>query len=948
MESFYSFIFILSCSIAFLLLFVYVVEIILKNKKAHHIKNNIASDFLMIIETGNCKIEKLYKKPKQCLLLMEYYITTSQNITFTSKEKKRIIHFLFKYKIDYYLIKQLKSHSIFQRCIAVYYLGYLPEIHIRKSIQKQFENEKSMTVKGYFIRTLCLLHDTESISAVIETIKTANDIFIKKLSGLMTEYPVFFIELFNQIKDSKNENLIKFVIDFVRIKQVPELPQYLMFVFLDHSISEKLRKNAFECIMEFYPEYLSPVNFIDAENKNFENIAITFLGTILNKNNFEILLEKAKKSPDSAAITSLSNMVQKGDDIFMYAKEKLKYSTDITERKILARILSIRFEYFLPNLINSTDRRDDELVLSELLHLGKFDSFISFMNQNTDLEIENRLIEIIQSEMNSIDITPLKMYLKKTILEKIGIEKIEIKRVNTKGRNEIIKKNPLVILLCVIFCTPVIGFICTLEYNYTQTFQFIIGKFINGYLEVFSFYAFMVDCFYFLLLILSSLQSRKERRFYELKNNSLLFQSYMLPSVTILAPAFCEEKTIIENVTSLLNLKYPDFEIVIINDGSTDKTLETLINYFHLQKRDYLYHKVLKTSEILGIYVNPDIPGLKVIDKVNGGKADSLNAGINMSSKDYILGIDSDCILETDALLHLTAPFIDEDKPVIAAGGVIMPVNGCTVQNGIIKARHIPTSIVPVLQTLEYYRAFMNGRIGWSKLQTLMIISGAFGLFRKDLMIENHGYLTTAEKYSKDTVGEDMELLIRIVRNMKEQKRDYKVLYSSEALCWTEVPVSIKNLIRQRNRWQRGLIDILLFHKKMFLNPKYGSYGMFGFPYFWIAEVVAPWFQSFALWIFVAGIILGLLSPFVILFAVTTNFTLALANTIIALHNGNQHKKMFPGIDQLKLLGWSFIEVLGFSQFVAALRVSGYISVLKNIQGWKKFGRKGFKKEESS
>ena len=336
------------------------------------------------------------------------------------------------------------------------------------------------------------------------------------------------------------------------------------------------------------------------------------------------------------------------------------------------------------------------------------------------------------------------------------------------------------------------------------------------------------------------------------------------------------------------------------------------------------------------------IPELTVIDKVNGGKADSLNAGVNFASKEYVLGTDADCILERDSLLHMMAPFIDEKETVVASGGVIVPANGCMVENGAIAERHIPKEWVPRLQTLEYFRAFLSNRLGWSKLRTMMIISGAFGVFRREQILSVHGYLTGKEKYAKDTVGEDMELLIRMVRELKEDSVPYSVLYSSEAVCWTEVPSSLKVLKRQRDRWQRGLIDILFFHNKMFFNPRYGSHGMFGFPYYFLVEITGPWFQLLSIFLLVAGLCLGLVSTDMLLFILSSDLIITLALSILALYIGNMGKEIFSVKDQLKLIFSTLPETMGMRLIISFFRITGYISALRRASGWNKFSRRGF------
>lgn len=232
---------------------------------------------------------------------------------------------------------------------------------------------------------------------------------------------------------------------------------------------------------------------------------------------------------------------------------------------------------------------------------------------------------------------------------------------------------------------------------------------------------------------------------------SLLFKKNLLPSISVIAPAYNEEKTIIESVNSLLNLKYPDYELIIVNDGSKDNTLGVLIKYFDLTRVDYIYDCKINTKPVRGVYMNKSMPKLVVVDKENGGKADSLNAGINISKKEYFCGIDADSLLEDDALLKLASLTLDTSIETPALGGNIFPINGCTIERGMIKNIGIPRSRLARFQTIEYIRAFMAGRLGWAWMNSLLIISGAFGLFRKERVIHAGGYLTSSGKYAKDT-----------------------------------------------------------------------------------------------------------------------------------------------------------------------------------------------------
>jgi len=905
----------------------------------------VQADLEAAVQEKTFRFPRRYLFRKNCIHLLDAFIILLRNMDPGEDEKKRVIGFLKKKKLDLYFIRQISSINAYRRGRAAHYLGYLGGNETITALKKQLQKEKKENVKLYLIYAVCLINDTECIQAVISAIRGTSSQFIKRAAGIMSAFPSFFITLFYKMPDKKDPDFIRLITETAYISPFRIFPQFLSGVFLDASYPQDVRKTAFKCLMDSYPEFLDPAGFVDYENDEFERIAIEALGQRPEKKNADILLRKAAGDKNSEyAFSALSYMVQLSDPIFFYILDLFNSESDKEKRRLSARILSVRFEYFLPGLSEREHRND--LIIQELIESGKTSSLISFMNENSDSRIENRLISIILSELADNKILPVEFQinLKGTILQKLGLEALSLPGKDGKKREEKIKRLPLFILLAGIIILPVLFFIHMYISLPSASFKSIWGGYTNRILLYFGYYALLLDVFYFILAFLSFTGSVRERNTFLQKNDSFLFLPHMLPSVSVLTPAFCEQETIIENVESLLNINYPDFEVIVINDGSTDKTLDTLISHFDLKRLDVVYQQALQTKKIRGIYKNKLIPELTVIDKVNGGKADSLNAGVNLASKEYVLGTDSDCILERNSLLKMTAPFIDEPNVVIASGGSIVPANGCVVENGAIVECHIPSGFIPKLQTLEYFRAFMTGRLGWAKLKTLMIISGAFGLFRKKEVTEVHGYLTSEERYAKDTVGEDMEILIRLVRNSRERGIPCSVLFSSQSAAWTEVPESLRVLKRQRDRWQRGLIDILLFHHKMFFNPKYGPHGMFGFPYYFIAEIIGPWFQLFSIILFAVGLIAGIISTDMFLFILASDFIIGFTLTVLSLSIGNAGKNIFPGKEQFVLLLYSFIETLGFRFIISFFRITGYMSVLRSVSGWNKFGRKGFMK----
>lgn len=422
----------------------------------------------------------------------------------------------------------------------------------------------------------------------------------------------------------------------------------------------------------------------------------------------------------------------------------------------------------------------------------------------------------------------------------------------------------------------------------------------------------------------------------------LLASSEHVPSVSILAPAHNEGKTIVENVRSLLAIFYTNLEIIVINDGSKDDSLERLIKEFDLEKADIFVDAIIPTKEIRGIYKSRKkiYKKLLVVDKENGGKADALNAGINISSKDYFICIDVDCILEQDALLKMVKPFMEQtDKRVIATGGVIRVANSCEVEQGKILKVRLAKDYLPRMQILEYIRVFILGRMAWSRLNGLLIISGAFGAFDKEIAMACGGY-------SPKTVGEDMELVVRMRRYMEEQKLDYVIRYIPDPLCWTEVPNNYAILECQRNRWFRGTFQTLKLHSVMFFNPRYRILGMVSYPYWFIFELCAPIIEFFGFFAFICFAISGYIDWsfffvfffFIICFA----YLYSLFAILMEVYSFNQYKRR---VDIFRLLLTALSEPFYFHPFIVWSGIRGLVNLIVKENGWGEMTRQGFSKK---
>jgi len=365
-------------------------------------------------------------------------------------------------------------------------------------------------------------------------------------------------------------------------------------------------------------------------------------------------------------------------------------------------------------------------------------------------------------------------------------------------------------LLGILFIIPILNYLVSKDWIHLTSFfaqaRFYIIDF-NYYL---IFYSISINFIYIILLILSFFGLKQQVQNAGIKKDTFLYKDKILPSISIIAPAYAEEENIIESVNSQLNLEYPKYELIVVSDGSPDNTLKVLIDYFELERVDVFIEEKVSTQLIRGIYKNEKFyPKLTVVDKVNGGKADALNVGINVAKNDYFCGIDSDSLLEPNALIKLAAMSLNSEKESVAFGGNIFPINSSVVHKGKLESISIPKEQLAAFQTIEYIRAFMSGRVGWAYINSLLIISGAFGLFKKDRVIEMGGYLTGKSRFHKDTVGEDMELVVRLSRYMLENKLPYSIHYCYNANCWTEVPELLKISQIKKKIWKERTAEFI-------------------------------------------------------------------------------------------------------------------------------------------
>lgn len=967
---------------------------LMKDEKTDSSNAIFAESFVQ--EDANAENEKVFNE----------LVNLNESLKMNDALESKIVNSMKFKKTEKKYIKKLGSIFWINRVEASVKLGLHNTEKSRLALEKALAKEKRFHVKLYIANSLGDMKDRRSIPVLVSSLINSHQWYRKKVNSIIVSFGKDFDDYLEtilqrnetEIKDLivafaseyPSENTKLYLLKFLNEEEYPRLKEQYSkmdslgrccgnclhgresnasgkricpykgevspffscrrFKRLQVSIdgrlyNQKLKQTASLIVSRYYPQELNDRKFLENEDLEIRKNAVRAIAELNGKNIFSKLATYLEDDELTAFIIGvIGEYIDKHPEYFYFLLKNYDSENNETIKSKYIEIFSNKVEYFFIKMDLYKDDKNRNLIL-DIVNSNKNARIIDFLNRNKNLDIENEILSIIKDpiEHNDIIRTDFSRYLDERILEKLGIERYVESPKEAVFKRDVKKMRNLAMTLTVILA--IIPLIYVLR-HYGQLFTTSIYRQAKTYVIDFNiylvYYSIAINSVYLLLLFLSSHNMKKQARLWNIKTKTMLFKKNMLPAISIIAPAYNEEMTIIESITSLLNLKYPEYELIIVNDGSTDKTLNTIIERFDLKRIDYLIDSKLNTKEVRGVYMNRSMPNLIVVDKLNGGKADSLNVGINISSKEFFCCIDADSLLEDESLLKLASLELDMGVETPALGGNIFAANGCTIDKGVLTNIAIPKKFIARIQTVEYIRAFMTGRLGWANINGLLIISGAFGLFRKERVQDVGGYLTSSGRYAKDTVGEDMELVVRIRRHMEEINSKYKIAYAFNANCWTEVPEDYSSLKKQRIRWHNGLIDVMFFHKKMLFNPKHKVTGLVALPYFLIFEIIGPIFEIQGYMMIVLALILGLLNVqlMILLFIVTIlmGVLISLSSILIA----ENETKYFNLKEMAILVLFSIMENFGPRQLISFWRTAAYIRLLKKPESWDKIERKGF------
>jgi cellulose synthase/poly-beta-1,6-N-acetylglucosamine synthase-like glycosyltransferase len=850
---------------------------------------------------------------------------------------------LVRTRVDALLARDLASRDPHRRMRAAIRAPLAATPSLLTALVRTLERERCRPVKLFMAAGLAAAGEGAAIPSLVDALAGEPSWFQRRIAALLTNLGDEMASFVPMLKTRPEKEIQLLLIQAAGRHPSTALRDYL--VARIDSPDRDIAHAAFRALTVAYAGSVDHARWLEHDDFLVRNLAAESLGGLPTARSLTLLFERAGDPVIRRSVAlAVTNILRARPQHVRTAMIRCLNERRPAARAVLADVLAGFVEDLAARLAGSEEGMAAEL-LKEIVRHGRVTELITFLNRNADRDLEHRVLlplaELLAADRRHAE--ELARYLDPRLAALLSLEPAPAPAAAPARR-----EHPRLALLYA-FLAVGLGAVPALclaaaalgSVPGTPVVTGLLPRWMTAFNAAFAIYAASLNGGYLLLLAFSIAGSRSQARSSALLSQTLAFTPDLLPSVSIISPAFNEEASIVESVSALLDLRYPDFEVIVVNDGSRDRTMERLVAHFGLERTEVFIHRYLATQEIRAVWASRRHPGLLVIDKANGGKADALNAGINAARKEYFAGIDADSLLERDALLALTGQFLFADEEVVAAGGNIMPVNGCTVRRGDLVETRIPRRHLARFQSVEYLRAFMAGRVGWATIRSLLVISGAFGVFHRRRVVDAHGYLTRSEHYLKDTVGEDMELVVRLTRSLCESRTPFAVQYAAGANCWTEIPETFRVLNRQRDRWQRGLLDIVTFHFKIMANPAYGRAGLIAFPYFLVYEVLGPWFEAEGYLVFIASLALGMIGLPLLLLMLAATVLLGLAVSLASFAIAEHRREYFPAKDRLLLVLYAIAENFAFRQVMSLLRVRGFLRMLARVGGWGRMERRG-------
>ncbi|MBI9010517.1 MAG: glycosyltransferase family 2 protein [Tenericutes bacterium] len=889
------------------------------------------------------------------------FFQLSQKFKFSQNGLDTVYACLFKRKYIQKLSREINSNKEYKRIRAITYLALFKNAFIKDILVNRLSIEQKDHIRILIVNGLKYHLDEAVIKTIITSLFNSKRYYQVRVIQILKKYVDQSTYDLSQQLNSPLLEVRETFVDIALELYHPNFKKPLLDTLKeieDHYIMnnsqllaqankpriDRLYYQTLTALSKYYSFDLRKLKYLAHMDDEVVKIAVNSLTKKGDFSTIEYLLSFSSQTQRDYIYTEgITVICEKNKSYYKDIYTVFLESKTNRIKQLIAGVLSSKMDYLI---LTVKDDKEFNMLISFMIKSSFSINIINWLNYNKNLELEDKILEIIAplARENYPFYLDLNNYLKKDLFKKMGFIYSYVPDKDRPGTDPETTKNrwlSLFLLICFI-SLPILFVVFNFNLLLNGSFREVAIGYIVGINKSFVVYYVVVNFLYLFFAFISLFEYNTQERLWLIKNEDFLYEDGILAPISILVPAYNEEISIVDSVRALLSLMYPIYEVIVINDGSKDSTLQKLIDAYELKRVDYVIDKKIATMPIKAVYKNKFHIKLTVVDKENGGKADSLNVGINFSKNDYVCGIDADSIIESNGLLRMMSTVLDHDSITLALGGSIVPVNGATVNHGVVEDYTLPKSILAKFQTIEYIRAFNAGRLGFSRMKCFLIVSGAFGLFEKRMLQEIGGYLT-ASNMRKDTVGEDMELVVRLARKASEKGLSHRIQYVPMARCYTEVPEERKSLLSQRNRWQRGLIDTLSFHKKMIFNKKYGTNGTIAMPYFFIFEMLGPVMEIQIYLTLVIGLIFGIFNGVLLLLLFTVTIFLGMFATLVSIFLQEKYTEPFTVKDTIKLVFFTIIENFGWRQFISIYRSLGYFTSFKKKTEWGTMKRKGFK-----
>ncbi|MGB3366745.1 MAG: glycosyltransferase [Acidaminobacteraceae bacterium] len=931
-------------------------EISFISKKNDKLKKVLLNVFL------NKSISKI--RSKDIDLFVNQYAELMLNVSINKEEKELIKSAVDNSNVIKFSGKLLNSFSTKRRIKSAVMLGFIGQVESIKLLEEKLIKEKNYIVKLYIINSLIIQESHGSDKFIYESLIESPVWYQKRFRKLIMEYKEYFYQSLDCVIERKEIEIKKAIIYIasiyydIRLKEfmLKEIDSYL--IEKSYKTSPKKRKHLYftlECLAVHYHKCLDHERYLDSDDLNIREIAIKSLekyGGIYSFN--KVMAHVKDKELIDVVKSSLLSLLEHDESLTRYVSQLFVEEQNRQYLDVYAYVLSYKIEYFARRLLSSERKKMRKIIEKIIFHNYNM-SIIDYLNKNNNLEIENEIIDLLNDvfEIDGSITKDYTIYLDADIMRKMNLrsEGFFISPYNMESLSLYKKIFIATLFTITVLLMPIIYFLININDVTSLTRTEIFREIIRDIPIYLGFYYVILNSIYILMCVLSIKSSADQKYMGKLKKKVKVFERALLPSISIIIPISNQKKYLVDGLNGYLNIKYPKYDIILIDDGSTDESFELLSDYFGFYKENFNIEKLEYYPSIRSVYRSRRNSNLVYVDKKRTGKSDCLDLGSILSEHEYVCAADIDGVMDQDFLYKMASRINDDEEETIAVLGNVVPINDCEKIKGCIDHYNLPHKLIAKLQYIDLFRNYINIKIARGYMNSILMPSGSFCLFKRDKLMDVGGYKGYEFEFKDDTNKEDIDLMYRLIKHMYDNLLPYKISYNSYGNYYRVLPENILSLRKLRRRWQREYLDAMITHSDMLLNANYGLNGEFNSILNLILEFVAPLFEIIGLSVFIFTAVNGTLSLDVMIFVIF-GITLGTISSVlpVCMLNTESEKSSIGAVFELFIL--SIVSTFGYLQIVRALKISDTIGAIKKHDGYyqKRFAFKsnrGYNRQKS-